>query len=149
MPCVATDAIARILQWMELEPRRRQPDALPPSDEPLAIDRDEVRHAPTEPDMSMQPEAAAHRVDHAGATLPELLPFEEERSGVLRWRNRTRRCRVVHWQATTPSDVAGGGGAIVPEKSAQVSGYDCGCVAIADHPPLVAPVIVSTTPREP
>ena len=35
---------------------------------------------------------------------------------------------------------------MLPLKSAQVSGYDRGCVAIAAHPPAVAPTMVSCTP---
>lgn len=76
-----------------------------------------------EPKVPVQPEAAVHRVDHAGAAIAELEPVECERLRVPGRRYCARLIgRVAHWQETTPSMVAGGVGAMLPEKSAQVNG---------------------------
>lgn len=151
MPGIAAHAIARIPERVVLQPLLGEPDARAPGEEPRPVRRDEMREPATEPEMPVQPESAAHRVDHAIATTRELAPFEEEGRGVARrgdagWRGLSA---VAHWQAMTPSAVAGAWGAIVPEKIAHVSGYDCGCVAVAAQPPAVAPVIVRLTPFDP
>ncbi len=149
MPCIATLAAARIAERVELQACLREADASAPAQQAVAIDRHEMGESPTEPEVAMQPEAAVHGVDHAVTTAGELLPLQQERGRVARWRDRReggRVARAAHWQATTPSSVAGAGGAIVPLNIAQVSGYDIGCVVIADQPPEVAPMMVSCVP---
>ena len=148
MPSIATHRVSRILERMELQSVVRHPDAASPREEALLVTRDQVREPMSLPEVPVQPELAAHRVDHSSAAVGELFPFEHESRRIL-WRGRqgTRlRGRVTHWQATTPSDVAGAGGVIRPEKYAQVSGYDIGWVAIAAQPPAVADTICSCVP---
>lgn len=104
MPRVTPDVIARILERMILQPVRRNTDARTPGEQPVAIGRDEVREPPPLPEMSMKPEAATHRMDHALSSVAELEPIELERGRILRGRQGARReGRVAHWQATTPS----------------------------------------------
>lgn len=150
MPCVTPNAVAGILERMVLQVRVGETHAASPHEQPLAVGGNEVGEATTEPQVPVEPESAAHRVDHALAPITELLPVEHQRRGVLRRRDlRARRHRrPAHWQVTTPSMVAGAAGAMFPENSAHVSGYDRGCVAMADHPPTVASTIVISTPGE-
>lgn len=150
MPRVATDAVARILERMELQALRRNTHALAPREEPRPVHGDEVRHRAPEPHVPMQPEAAVHGVDHPDAPIGKLTPFEAQGVGVPRQRDawRVRRASSAHWQVTRPSALAGGTAATLPEKYAQVSGNDCGWVALADHPPRVAFTMVRTTPAD-
>lgn len=107
-----------------------------------------MRQTIAEPEMAVQPQTAAHRVDHPLATGPALDPPELQCGEVLRRRDPDgqRIRRVTHSQATTPSEVAGAGAVMLPLNIAQVSGYDIGCVATAAHPPAVAPVISNRVP---
>lgn len=148
MPRIPSDRVARILEGMELQAILRKTNASAPLEQTVAIGGDEMGEASAEPEVAVQPEAAAHRVDHPLTSVVELLPAQEQRRGILRRRDlRTRRVRRVgHWQATTPSEVAGAGAATNPEYIAQVRGYDIGCVAMADHPPTVAVTIWSCVP---
>jgi hypothetical protein len=75
MPCLVALSGAGILERMVLEPLGRQSYAITPRKEPLAVGRDQVRHRPTEPHVSMQPETAVHGVDHSVATTGKLLPL--------------------------------------------------------------------------
>lgn len=120
MPSVAPDAVARILEWSELQPVLREPHTPPPREQALAIGGDEMRETTSEPKMPMEPDPTVHCVDHADATIAELLPLEQEGRRVLRWwdgreqcRRQTDRC-FTHWQAMTPSAVAGDGAATLP-----------------------------------
>lgn len=61
---------------MVLQPLSRNADAMSPVEQACAVGGDEVRHSPTQPDVTMQPESAVHCVDHAVAALRELHPVE-------------------------------------------------------------------------
>lgn len=150
MPRIAALTAARVLERMILQPFGGNADARTPGQEPLTIHGDQVRHRAPKPHVAVQPEPAVHCVQHSLATRAELLPFQEQCGGIFRWwRRNARRVAPPHWQPTTPSAVAGGGGEDTkPENIAQTSGKDCGCVARADQPPLVASMIVTTTPLE-
>lgn len=98
-----------------------------------------MRHCRAEPDMPVEPEAALHRVYHAGAPIREFSPD----------RRHWRVGAVIYWQYTAPSvNAMDGGDATVPKYSAQVNGNDEGCVACADHPDADAVPIVTVTPLE-
>lgn len=85
MPRRPANAVSRILERMVLEVLLIEPDAGAPSNEPFPVGRDEVRQSTAEPEVTVQPEAAAHRVDHALAAITELHPLESECRGI-RWR---------------------------------------------------------------
>ena len=118
MPRIATHTVARVLQGMILQSLFRQSNATTPDEQALAIRRHQMRESAAQPEVSVQPKTAAHGVDHARAAVGELDPFEHERRGI-RWRLARRpHARLVgrarHWQATTPSDVAGATGVANP-----------------------------------
>lgn len=149
MPSLAPLIRAGILERMILQASSGNSDALSPIEKALTIGGDEVRHATTEPSVAVQPKPAIHCVDHSVPTQCELLPFVHQgREIARRWNGGYARF-ARQWQLTTPSGSPGYGGAMTdPEKTAQVSGNDCGWVALADQPPCVAEMIVSTTPRD-
>lgn len=118
MPRVATHTVARVLQGMVLQTVCWEPNASTPREQALTIRRHQMREPAAEPEMPVQPKTAAHGVNHARAAVGEFNPFKHERRGIL-WRlTRRSRARLVgrapHWQATTPSDVAGATGAANP-----------------------------------
>ena len=148
MPRIATDTVAGILERVILQSVDGNPNAERPGDEAVAVARHQVREPLAQPEVPMEPKASAHGVNHPVAPLAELDPFELQSCDVPQWRNR-RKPRIAtagHRQVMTPSAVAGAAGAMLPLNIAQVSGYESGCVAIADHPPTVAPMIVNCTP---
>ncbi len=116
MPRLAPEAIAGILERMVLEPLGRQPDTVPPREQTRAVARDEVREPAAEPDVTVEPQSAAHRMDHPLAATPELAPVEQQRRRVARRRDgRQRRVAApAHRQLICPSVVAGATGATVP-----------------------------------
>ena len=65
MPGVAPDSSARILEWLELEPRGRDAYRRAVAEEPFAVGRYQMRHRPPFPDMPMQPQTAVHGVNHS------------------------------------------------------------------------------------
>jgi hypothetical protein len=93
VPRVATYARSRILQRLELETGRPEPDRRAESEQSLTIGRHEVRHLAPFPDVAMQPQTAIHRVNHPGAARPKFLVF---RTG----RPLARRFRPDHFEAT-------------------------------------------------
>lgn len=149
MPGFATFVATWVLERMVLQALGWDADARAPRQQSLTVRGDEVGHRAAHPDVAVQPEAAVHRVNHAVATLRKLHPLGEQRGRIARRRDgrNPERLRVRQRQATTPSGSPGNGGeATKPEYTVHVSGYDCGCVARADHPPVVAEMIVNTTP---
>lgn len=164
MPGIARDSGSWVFQRMELEPFGGQPHAVAPSEQCGAIRGDQMRHRSAEPGVVVHPKPSVHRVNHSVATLGKLPPPLKEGDGILGWRNPgkarlgTGGVRVSHErrplsrhhsQVTSPSTVAGAGGEdTLPEKMAHVSGYDCGCVTLADHPVDVAVTMVTMTPGE-
>jgi hypothetical protein len=72
MPRVASDARARILQRLELKPTRRETDARSIGEQALSVRRHEVSHRTPFPDVTVEPEAAVHGMDHPLATQREL-----------------------------------------------------------------------------
>ena len=76
MPRIATHACARILEWLELQTRLRDARGRSPCHEARTVGGDEVRHGPAFPDVSVQPEAAIHGVDHSVAARVELAVLE-------------------------------------------------------------------------
>lgn len=155
MPSLAAFTAARILEGMVLQAFRGNADPASPREQPLAVRRHQVRHGSTEPHVAMQPEPSVHRVNHAITPPRELDPLVEQGGGVLgRWNGwhakRRARARLSgQRQTTTPSGSPGVGALTWPQKMAQVSGNDWGCVAFADQPPVLAAMIVRYTPFEP
>jgi len=72
VPGIATDTRARVLEWFELEPRRRNPYGATVGQQSFAIGRDKVRQRPPLPDMSMEPEPTVHGVNHSLAPRTEF-----------------------------------------------------------------------------
>ena len=148
MPRITTHTVARILEWVMLQAFIPHADPTTPGEQEVSIGRNEVREMAPEPEVAMEPETTTHGVDHPRPAIGELLPVEKECARVLRGLDRRtrQRSRITHWQATTPSEIAGAIGAMLPLNIAQVRGYERGCVADADHPPAVAPTIDSCVP---
>lgn len=91
MPGLAPDAVAGILQRVMLQSGLGDADATPPGEQAFPVARHEVRESLAEPEMSVEPETAAHGVNHPVATIAELDPFGLQRHEV-QWR-RDRRDR--------------------------------------------------------
>lgn len=71
-------------------------DAAPPLQKSRPIGRDNVGEATPKPQVPMQPESPAHRVDHTGAAVTELKPVAQQRHLILGRRERqVRRSRRV------------------------------------------------------
>ena len=136
MPRVAACTRTRILQRLELESPCCDANASTIGEESHSVRGDEMGHWPTLPDVTVQPEATIHRVNHP---LPAAL--ELAIGGRLR--------RVYYWHPGTPSCCAGEGmGVKVPKKITHWSGYDSGCVAVAAHPPVAPTTMVTMTPGD-
>jgi hypothetical protein len=113
---------ARVLERLVLEAVLAESDGGAVGEQRGAVGGDEVRHRRPAPDVAVQPEAAVHRVRHPVLPARELAP----RDGVglrHRWALVERAPRdlhlahrrpVGHWQATTPSLVAGATAAAEP-----------------------------------
>ena len=95
------------------------PDRRAVAQQALTVGRHEVRHRPPLPDVAVQPEAAVHRVDHPLAARAKLsirrtgrglaraiLVVSLQCDGSV---HRALHQRDDHWQAGTPSVVAGVG----------------------------------------
>lgn len=67
MPGIPSFAGAWILERLELQPLWRKTGVAAVSEQSLSIGRDEVRHWAALPGVSVQPEPAAHGVDHSFA----------------------------------------------------------------------------------
>ena len=100
MPRLASDAVARILERVMLQTTTGDTDASPPREQTLQVARHEVRERFAVPEVSMEPEAAAHGVDHPFAAVAELDPIGLERRTILRWRE-WREWR--EWRTTGPA----------------------------------------------
>ena len=72
MPGISPEPSPRILQWLELQTIRGYAYAFAIGKEKLPVCRYEVRHRPAFPHVSMQPEAAIHRVNHSLSAGAEL-----------------------------------------------------------------------------
>src|SRR4029079_11075533 len=68
VPGIATDARARVLERLELQPVGRDSDQTPVSEKTLSVSRYEMSERASLPHMAVQPETALHRVDHAFST---------------------------------------------------------------------------------
>jgi hypothetical protein len=106
MPCLPTLTRSRVLEWLVLETTLGDSDRATVLEQKLAVRRDEMRHGPVEPDMTVQPKPAVHGVDHSVSALLELTKWGDE----------------PYWQFSTPSVIAGASGGALPKKMAQVSG---------------------------
>jgi len=65
VPRGATDSGARIFERLELEPLQGKPDLATVGKQQLSIGRDEMGHPPSLPNVTVQPKATGHRVDHS------------------------------------------------------------------------------------
>lgn len=92
MPRLASDAVARILQWVVLQLAIGDANASSPRKQSFPVARHEVRERLAVPDVSMEPEATAHCVDHPFATIAELDPFGLKRRTVFRGRDWREWC---------------------------------------------------------
>lgn len=72
MPGWAPFAGARILQRLPLQAFLGEAQAATIGNEPVAIRGHDVGHWSAKPDMTMEPEAAVHRVHHAVAPAGEF-----------------------------------------------------------------------------
>jgi hypothetical protein len=64
VPGIAPKPRARVLERLELQSGRRDPYRFAIAQQTLSVGRYQVRHRSALPDVSMQPEAAVHGVDH-------------------------------------------------------------------------------------
>lgn len=88
MPRLTSHFRARIAQWLVLNPVCRHPDRCTVREESRAIGADHVYHRSPFPDMTVQPHATVHRVNHPLASTHELA--------------RTRpACRVAQAECAT------------------------------------------------
>ncbi|HKS07611.1 MAG TPA: hypothetical protein VJR92_15010 [Gemmatimonadaceae bacterium] len=74
MPRIASLARKWILERLELQARFGKSNATPILEQQFTIAGDQVRHRSAVPDVSMHPQTAGHRVDHAIAPPRELTP---------------------------------------------------------------------------
>ncbi len=88
MPSLTLLSVARIFERVMLQALERKSDACAPAEQAIAIDRDQMRHRTTEPDVPMQPEPAIHRMSHSVAPFLELTPFGQKRGWIRRVWNR-------------------------------------------------------------
>ena len=65
MPGIFSFAGTRIFEGLELEPLQGKPDLATVGKQQLSIGRDEMGHLPSLPNVTVQPEAAGHGVDHS------------------------------------------------------------------------------------
>jgi len=72
MPCITSNAGARILEWFVLQSSERQTYSTTVVDQALATAGDEVRHGTSFPNMPVKPQPAVHRVDHPLASKCEF-----------------------------------------------------------------------------
>lgn len=79
MPRFATNAGARILQWFVLQTIFRQTDGTAIGEKKRAVSRYEVREPPATPQVTMEPQATIHGVDHS---IPEFFEFFKWRRDV-------------------------------------------------------------------
>lgn len=133
MPRCASHSGSRILEWFVLETRLGNSDATAVLEQTFAIRRYQVRHRTPLPDVTVQPEAAVHGVDHPFTSRAE---FAVHLAGII----------PAHLQATSPLTVAGDTGAAAPMKIEQRCGYDSGLFDVADQPTFVASLMVTTFP---
>ena len=75
MPCVSPQARSRIFQRLELQPVGRNADGAAVRQQERSIGRDEVCEFAAFPLMTVQPQAAVHRVDHSIAAFGELAKW--------------------------------------------------------------------------
>ena len=94
MPCLAPDTVAGILQWVMLQSIVGDPHAASPREQPLTVARHEMREPLAEPEMSMEPKATTHGVDHPFATIAELEPIALQCLDILRRSDRRERRTV-------------------------------------------------------
>ena len=76
MPRIAPDSISRIAQRFVLQTIGVESNTAPVGNKRFAVIRDEMRHRPSHPDVSMQPETARHRMCHSFAAVLELTPAD-------------------------------------------------------------------------
>jgi hypothetical protein len=72
MPGFAALTSAWIPERLSLQTLVRQPDAAPIRKQSSAIGGHQVSHRPAKPDVTMEPQTAFHRVNHAVATPGEF-----------------------------------------------------------------------------
>lgn len=137
MPCGGSRAASRIAQRPVLQPGRVESDGQADLLQSLDIRRHQMGHADAAPGVSMQPEPTGQRVLDPSPPETELTPG----------------CGVgaklsTYWHPMSPSTEAGESAETLPVKSAQVSGNDAGCVALADQPDPVASTMLNTTPGD-
>lgn len=72
---------------MILQPSRGNSHARSPIEKALTIGGDEVGHAPTEPNVAVQPEPAFHGVNHSVTSQGKFLPFVHEGREIARRRD--------------------------------------------------------------
>jgi len=94
MPCVASDAGARILQRLELQTLRSNADHGTVPEQKRLICRDEVGERPPFPDVPVKPEPTVHRVDHPIAPLFEFSKLRSFARAL--WRHGTFRLLAGH-----------------------------------------------------
>ena len=85
MPRLASGSRARILERFVLKPFGRKSGVSTVREQQIAVGGNEVRHLASLPDVSMEPEAAIHGVDHSLAPRSE---FAKEAVGVRRRNER-------------------------------------------------------------
>jgi len=81
MPCVSSNARARILEGFELKPLGGQADIPTIGEQPFPIGGYQMGHWVTLPAMTVQPETAIHCEDHPVASLQELAVRGRDFSG--------------------------------------------------------------------
>ena len=101
MPCVAAFAGAWVLEGFVLESPLGEPNVGSVGEELLLVRRDEMRHRAPLPEMTVQPQATVHRVQHSLAPVRELAP------------GRIRAIVEAYWHPGTPSCGASGGGGVM------------------------------------
>jgi hypothetical protein len=72
VPGVTADAGAWVLERLVLQASGGEPHGAPVLEEELAVRGNEMRHPLAPPDVTVQPEAAVHRVDHSLSAPLEL-----------------------------------------------------------------------------
>src|SRR5437879_10508817 len=129
MPRRYPDSGPWVLQRLVLQPRRLESEGRAEGEQPLLVSAHQVHHRLAPERVAMKPHAAVEGEAHPLAAACEFT------------------VRRVYWQVMRPSTVAGANGAAVPEKRAHCRPGAKALVVDADHPDVVA-LIVMVTPAD-
>jgi hypothetical protein len=151
MPRVTSSTSSWVLEQLVLEMGDWQANGAAVIDQTLTVGGDEVSHRTALPDVTVEPQAAFHRVDHSFTSKRELTirAIVERAVTIDRSAAHSRaRAMVDQSQVIRPSSVDGASAVAVPKYTVHFSAPSATWVAEADQPPVVASGTEIVTPEE-